>query len=113
MLSIFINFIQDTFAITGDVNSTVLFFTVLVTALDSNQTCSVFSISTNEADCYGVMCIAVIDPHLNDCSVVSDTISLSVLASNQLGNGPLSDIYTLGKLIVSDDCMLWSSIIGM
>ena len=64
--------------------------------------CSMFNISAAEIDCYGDICVAVIDPRLlSNCSLVGGTISLSVSALNQLGSGPPSDIYALSKLIVS------------
>ena len=62
------------------------------------------SVSTTKSDCYGNMCIAVIDAQslLSNCSIVGDTISLSVSTSNQLGSGPPSDIHALSKLVESD-----------
>ena len=104
VLLIEFDFIQDPFVITEDVYSRVLFFIVFVTEPASNQTCSIFSISATESDCYGNMCIAVIEAQslLSNCSMVRDTISLSVSVSNKLGNGPPSDIYSLGKLVDSE-----------
>ena len=81
--------------ITDGINSSILFYTVMLSEYISDNKC-IASKNISDVTCFDNVCNIEIDLPLTPCAFSAETIRVSFSATNQLGSGPLSDVYTIG-----------------